>query len=210
MACQAISRPSERVAILISREHGAPAREPLSISGPCAPRRRPPHGGLSHARTGRKAVSMPDPDEETQELGPKEPHGTDESEVDWKSESRKWESRAKENKDAADELARIKEANATELEKAQARAKKAEDRLATYESDRKHQALVRKVMEEQHVDARYAPLLTAPDEEGLASQAKLVAERFAEPVGSDTGRQPATGDDVMARCAHDLFTGKRD
>jgi septal ring factor EnvC (AmiA/AmiB activator) len=88
--------------------------------------------------------------------GPTEPHGNEDPETDWKAESRKWEGRAKENKDAADELARIKEASATDLEKAQARAKKAEDKLAMFESEKEHTELVRKVMATQHVDARYA------------------------------------------------------
>jgi hypothetical protein len=40
-------------------------------------------------------------------------------ETDWKAEARKWESRAKDNKSAADKLAEIEAANQTELEKAQ-------------------------------------------------------------------------------------------
>ena len=37
--------------------------------------------------------------------------------TDWKSEARKWEERAKANKDAADQLAALEEANKTEAEK---------------------------------------------------------------------------------------------
>lgn len=47
----------------------------------------------------------------------KEPHGTD-----WKAEARKWEQRAKENRDAAAELEKIKRDQMSELEKAQADA----------------------------------------------------------------------------------------
>jgi len=46
----------------------------------------------------------------------------------WKAEARKWESRAKENTKAARELGEIRAANMTELEKAQAAQRDAEDR----------------------------------------------------------------------------------
>lgn len=54
--------------------------------------------------------------------------------TDWKSEARKWEARAKENKNAAARLAELEEANKTEAQKIADRATKAEqerDQLAT-------------------------------------------------------------------------------
>ena len=54
-------------------------------------------------------------------------------ETDWKAEARKWEQRAKENKGAADELTKIREANKTELQKAQERAEAAEQRAVANE-----------------------------------------------------------------------------
>ena len=56
--------------------------------------------------------------EDTEQTQPTE----EKHETDWKAEARKWEKRAKENKDAADELAQLKESQMTELEKAQAAA----------------------------------------------------------------------------------------
>lgn len=56
-------------------------------------------------------------------------------ETDWVAEARKWEARAKENSDAAKKLAAIEEANKSELEKANDRAAKAEQKAI--ESDRK-------------------------------------------------------------------------
>ncbi|MFI1409407.1 hypothetical protein ACH4Y0_05675 [Streptomyces sp. NPDC020707] len=46
------------------------------------------------------------------------------TEPDWKSESRKWESRAKENKDAAEELAALKASQLSDQEKAVSEAEK--------------------------------------------------------------------------------------
>ena len=42
-------------------------------------------------------------------------------ETDWKARARKWEKRAKENSAAADELAKLKESQMTELGRIQAR-----------------------------------------------------------------------------------------
>ena len=56
-------------------------------------------------------VEPPTPAQETPATPPAKP------ETDWKAEARKWESRAKENKGAADKLAEIEEANKTEAER---------------------------------------------------------------------------------------------
>ena len=69
----------------------------------------------------------------TQQADPAAPHGNanpaPEPQVDWKAEARKWEQRAKENKDAADELAKLKEASMTEQELAAKRAEETETQL---------------------------------------------------------------------------------
>lgn len=54
-------------------------------------------------------------------------------ETDWQVEARKWEQRAKENKDAAKRLAEIEEANKTEVQKATDRATAAEQRATVAE-----------------------------------------------------------------------------
>ena len=101
-----------------------------------------------------------------------------------------------------------KEADASELQKATTRAEKAESELKAYAEKEKQSALVKKVMEENKVDAKYASLLTATDENGLNEQAKLLAEKFAESVPSDTGKQASVGSDPSAAFAHELFGGK--
>lgn len=125
-----------------------------------------------------------------------EPHGTD-----WKAEARKWEARAK----RADKAER-------DLAKATERAEAAERKLAAREAEELHAELVRKVAEKHRVDPKYAALLTADDEEGLTAQAKLIGERFADPVPSDTGKpakgiKPDAADDMRAFAAQ-FFGGK--
>lgn len=65
-----------------------------------------------------------------------EPHGT---ETDWKAEARKWEARAKANRDAAAELEAIKAAQMSEAEKLQKRAEEAEAKVKQYERREQHQ-----------------------------------------------------------------------
>lgn len=103
-----------------------------------------------------------------------------------------------------------KEADATELQKATTRAEKAEAELKAYAEKEKHAALVKKVMDENKVDAKYASLLTASDEDGLVEQAKLLTEKFADSVPSDTGKQVnvSAENSANAKFAHELFSGK--
>ena len=103
-----------------------------------------------------------------------------------------------------------KEADATELQKATTRAEKAEAELKAYAEKEKHAALVKKVMDENKVDAKYASLLTASDEDGLVEQAKLLTEKFADSVPSDTGKQVnvSAENSANAKFAHELFGGK--
>lgn len=66
-----------------------------------------------------------------------EPHGEPKAEeTDWKAQARKWEERAKANKEAAEELEKLKEAQMSEQEKAAKHTKELEAKLATYESER--------------------------------------------------------------------------
>lgn len=64
-----------------------------------------------------------------------EPQGEAKPKTDWKAEARKWEALAKKGKAAEDELAKLKEAQMTEQEKANARAEKAEAELAQMKAE---------------------------------------------------------------------------
>lgn len=79
----------------------------------------PDAGGQAQAQTATAAPA-------TTEVSAQEP--------DWKAEARKWESRAKENKTAAEELAQIKEANKTAEQRAADRLAAAEAKAVDLEA----------------------------------------------------------------------------
>lgn len=101
------------------------------------------------------------------------------------------------------------EADKTELQKAQDRIAELEREQGERKKKDEHAALVAKVMGEQKVDAKYASLLTAEDEDGLVAQAKLIGERFADPVPNEGGKPVQVGDKdaEMKAFAHSLFSG---
>lgn len=74
-------------------------------------------------------------------------------ETDWKAEARKWEARAKENKGAATELAKIKEASKSELEKTLERAQKAEEKVKAYEAQAQRTAWLDEVAKDTGLPA---------------------------------------------------------
>ena len=126
-------------------------------------------------------------------------------ETDWKAEARKWETRAKENKSAADRLAEIDEASKTEAEKQAERMAELEKSAtaAKVEALRYKHAAKHGISEE---DAEL--FLTASDEETIAKQAERFAARNPAtppppPTGAyvpGEGRTPATPnlDDAIA------------
>lgn len=76
------------------------------------------------------------PVQQPEETTQAETHVEAKPETDWKTEARKWESRAKENKEAADELAKLKEAEKTELEKERAAREKAEQEASALKHEK--------------------------------------------------------------------------
>lgn len=94
----------------------------------------------------------------------------------WKEHARLWESRSKENQKAADELAVIKDAQKSDLEKLTERAEKAEAELAAT----KHSLLKNSIASEFNLTAEDADVfLTASDEDGLRMQAETLSKRIA-------------------------------
>jgi hypothetical protein len=97
-------------------------------------------------------------------------------ETDWRAEAKKWESRAKENKSAADKLAAIEEANKTEAQK-QADALTAAQREA---QEAKADALRFKIAAKFSLSDEDTDLfLTGADEDTLTKQAQRLVEREA-------------------------------
>lgn len=101
-----------------------------------------------------------------------EPQGT-EPQTDWKAESRKWERRSKENAEKARNYDALKEAQKTELEKANDRAAKAEAEAEALREQKAHADLVAKVSAETGVPAA---LIHGADENEMTASAKAVAE----------------------------------
>jgi len=72
-----------------------------------------------------------------------EPQGEEKQPTNWKAEARKWENLAKKGKAAEEELAKLKEAQMTEQEKANARAEKAEAELAAMKAENERMVAAR-------------------------------------------------------------------
>lgn len=104
--------------------------------------------------------------------------------VDWKAEARKWEERAKKDRGAAAELAKIKEAQKTEAEKAA-------DRLRQLESEAnqaRQEATRFKIAAKFKIADDYADFLTG-DEESMIAQAKKLS-KLAEDAGKPRAPKP--------------------
>lgn len=74
-----------------------------------------------------------------------------------------------------------------ELEAARQRIAELEGQIADRTAADARAALIQRIAEENGVDAKYLPLLTAEDEDGLKTQAQLLAGKFAEPSTKEGG-----------------------
>ena len=114
-----------------------------------------------------------DGSEDSQSAEPQQP-------VDWKAKyeaaikhSREWESRAKANKDAADELDRLKESQLSETEKLTRRAEKAEKELSALKTANQVNAWKNAAAEQYGVPAS---LLSGSTEDEINARAKALSE----------------------------------
>ena len=125
--------------------------------------------------------------------------------TDWKSEARKWEDRAKENKSAAEELASIKEAQKTEQQKLEDRAaaeKKAEENA-------KDALRARVALEKGLTPAQEKRLIGTTREELLADADQLLTD-LGKPAPKTPVPDPSLGPKNEAKTAsvgagRDLF-----
>lgn len=127
----------------------------------------------------------------------------------WKSKSRMWEARAKENakaakenSDAAKELAALKEAEKTDLQRAVERAEKAEAMVATFEAAARRSELVAKVAASNGLPQQLVSTLAGDDEETLSVSAELWAQAISQarppvmpsvPADRSAGTGPTNG-----------------
>ena len=134
-------------------------------------------------------------------------------EVDWqakyedmKRHARDWESKAKANKGAADELEKLKAEQMSEQEKAVARAEKAEAKLAKMEAEAQRAQDVAEVAEETGVPSTLLDFCTDREamERFAAEYAKANPVHSAPRTGGASvvgeGAKPSNGD-VFARFA---------
>ena len=110
------------------------------------------------------------------------------------AESRKWESRAKENKEAAKRLAEMEDASKSDAEKladATRRAESAEQKLAEYERERERAAIVAEVAADKGVDADWLSRMAGDGREAIEANADFIAGKLSGarvyPSVSDNG-----------------------
>ncbi|WP_276869737.1 hypothetical protein [Enorma massiliensis] len=136
----------------------------------------------------------------------REPHGTDPADQTVSraeydkllAESRKWESRAKENKDAAKRLAELEDASKTDAEKladATKRMEAAEARLADYERRAERAGIVAEVAAAKGVDAEWLDRMAGDTREEVEANADFIAAKLVAapiyPSVQDSGAKPA-------------------
>lgn len=95
--------------------------------------------------------------------------------TDWKAEARKWEARAKANKEASEKLTELEEAQKTEQQRLVERAEAAETALEQTRSE----SLRLTVIARNEVPEKYQHLVRGADEAELSEAAKAVAELVA-------------------------------
>jgi uncharacterized protein (DUF885 family) len=129
-------------------------------------------------------------------------------EIDWKAKAREWESRAKANKTAADELAAIKESQKSEADKVAERLAAAEQKAVAAEA----RALRREIALESKLSPADAALLDAiTDEDAMRALAARLAGQVEDGKknGNVVPREGTTtttsADDPMREFARGLF-----
>lgn len=112
-------------------------------------------------------------DEQVQEVEQvEEPQGESKAKTDWKAEARKWENLAKKGKAAEEELAKLKEAQMTEQEKANARADKAEAELAAMKAEKERLSMAREYSASQGVPVELLEFIQADQMEDFCKAYK--------------------------------------
>ena len=107
-----------------------------------------------------------------------------EDRTDWKAEARKWETRAKQNAEAAKRLAALEEAQKTAEQKAAERLAAAEKRAAEAEL----LLLKREIAEEVGLPKSWAARLQGTTKEEIEADAKALAKDLPAAAKPATGR----------------------
>lgn len=130
-------------------------------------------------------------------------------EIDWKAKAREWETRAKANKTAADELASLKAAQMTEQERLTAQLTEVTQQAETARTE----ALRLRIAVRHGVSDEDAELfLTGTDEETLTRQAQRLASREQDRLKGgnrvpNEGRHTSAPEDESRQFVGGLFGG---
>ena len=146
------------------------------------------------------------------------PHGENQEQdtTDWKSEARKWEQRAKDNKKVADDNAGAAQRLVDLEDAAKSVEQKTADRIAGLEkqlAETAHAALVARIQAKHSIsDDDAALFLTGSDVDALEKQAARLAERSADQkkngnVARNEGdaKSAGRGDEAMRDTVRRLF-----
>lgn len=96
-----------------------------------------------------------------------------------KKHSREWERKAKANKEAADELATLKESQMTEQEKLQQQLADATARADALQAEKDRRQWISEVSAETGVPEDLLEMVSASDRDELASKADVLKEKYA-------------------------------
>ena len=113
---------------------------------------------------------------------------TDNGETDWKAMARKWERLAKSNSEKATAYDELQEQSKSELQRAQEKAKRAEDELAELKAKAELAETRAKVAKDTGVPAE---LISGDDEESMRAFAEAVA-KWGKPSSAPRTRKPGS------------------
>ncbi|NKR60242.1 hypothetical protein GS474_16050 [Rhodococcus hoagii] len=132
------------------------------------------HGGDNKVDTGTDGSDQKDADDATDEADADKPVDDDQSkdDTDWKAMARKHEKRARDNAEAARELAKLKQAQMTDAEKQSAAVKATEERAAAAEA---RAAVLEAALEHGITDKKDLELLEGLPADKVAAFAKRLA-----------------------------------
>lgn len=119
--------------------------------------------------------------------------GASENDIDWKAQSRKWEDRAKANKNAAEELEQLKQEQMTETQKAAAHSKALEAKVSQYETERQQNQWREKVSRDTGIPAHLLHGSTLEEMQDVASELDAFAHPKPKAPGvPGQGKTPGT------------------
>ena len=148
-------------------------------------------------------------EENTQEVEQtEEPQGEAKAKTDWKAEARKWENLAKKGKAAEEELAKLKEAQMTEQEKANARAEKAEAKLAEMVAEQERLQTAREYATKESVPVELLEFCKAEDMDAFCKAYKAAQIEVHAVPSAVYSRVNMTGGKVDPRSAFVAFANE--